>query len=195
MPSRKYVEVVFEVLHQNPEIKLQEFRTSKFISGELKKHGYNVVEGIATTGIIATLDSEVPGPVLGVRADMDALPFVIDGKRVNIHACGHDANSAMVLAMGQHIAEKGISRGKLVTIFQPAEESLKSAYIGLGADLVPGIHRPDMAFDLRALEYGREILKSIVLKRLGEPALCMAVPACSGNLKRKSSPGAKYLTG
>lgn len=131
MPNTKYVEEAFEYLHRNPEIGLQEFRTSEYISGELKKHGYHVVDGVAGTGIIAALGSGVPGPVLGLRADMDALPFVIDGKRVNIHACGHDANSAMVLATARHFGKTGISRGKLVTIFQPAEESLEGASLML----------------------------------------------------------------
>lgn len=58
---------------------------------------------------------------------MDALQFEIDGKKINIHACGHDANSSMVLATAKEIAERGIAKGKIVFIFQPAEEILGGA--------------------------------------------------------------------
>ena len=125
--EKKYVEEVYNYLHSIPETGHNEFKTSKFISEELKKFGYDVVEGIAVTGIIATIDSGVKGPILAVRADMDALEYEIDGKKINIHSCGHDANSSMVLAAAKEVIEKGISRGRAVFIFQPAEEILGGA--------------------------------------------------------------------
>lgn len=77
---------------------------------------------------------------------MDALEYEIDGEKVNIHACGHDANSSMVLAAAREVAEKGISRGKVLFIFQPAEETLegareiaKSGYLDEVEEMV-GIH-------------------------------------------------------
>lgn len=127
MIDEKYVKKVFHYLHSIPEIGCQEFKTSKFVSEELKKFGYHVIEGIAITGVIATMDSQIEGPILAVRADMDALSFKVDGKKVNIHACGHDANTSMVLATAKKIAEKGISKGKIVFVFQPAEETLGGA--------------------------------------------------------------------
>ncbi|SKC83523.1 amidohydrolase [Maledivibacter halophilus] len=163
MTEKKYVEEVFNYLHSIPEIGCNEFKTSKFISGELKKFGYNVMEGFAVTGLVATLDSGVKGPVLAVRADMDALQFELDGEKVNIHACGHDANSSMVLATAREIAEKGINRGKIMFVFQPAEEILggakeiaKSGVLD-EADEIIGIH-----------------LRPIQEAKLGEatPALC-----------------------
>lgn len=125
--EKKYVEEVYNYLHSIPEIGCNEYKTSKFIADELRKFGYDVVEGIACTGIIASIDSQVKGPILAVRADMDALEFEIEGKKVNIHACGHDANSAMVLAAAREVAKAGISKGKIVFIFQPAEEVLGGA--------------------------------------------------------------------
>ncbi len=124
--TTEYVDEVFERLHAMPEVAFQEHETSRFILKELRKFGY-IAAIVAKTGIIATLNSEKPGPVFGVRADMDALPFVVDGEDIAIHACGHDANSSMVLAMAKDIAEKGISRGKLILVFQPAEEVLTGA--------------------------------------------------------------------
>lgn len=127
MVDKKYVEEVFNYLHSIPEIGFNEFKTSEFIGKELKEFGYSVVEGIATTGLVAVLDSQKKGPVLAVRADMDALQFELDGKKINIHACGHDANSSMVLATAKEIAERGINKGEVIFIFQPAEEILGGA--------------------------------------------------------------------
>lgn len=125
--EKKYVEEVYNYLHSIPEIGCNEYKTSKFIADELKKYGYDIVQGIANTGIIASIDSQVKGPILAVRADMDALEFEIEGKITNIHACGHDANSSMVLATAREVAKAGISKGKIVFIFQPAEEILGGA--------------------------------------------------------------------
>ncbi|MBF0279021.1 MAG: amidohydrolase [SAR324 cluster bacterium] len=129
MSDSQYVKEVFHHLHRIPEKQLQEFQTSKFIAQELKKFGFHVEEGVGETGVIGRLDSGKEGTVLGMRADMDSLPFIIDDQPVDIHACGHDAHSAMVLAAAKNVAEKGISRGKAVFIFQPAEETLKGAQL------------------------------------------------------------------
>lgn len=125
--THEYVEQVFHYLHTIPEKKFQEFKTAKFIAEELKKFGFEVEEQIAETGVIARLRSSQEGPVLGVRADMDSLPYLIDGHEVDIHSCGHDAHSSMVLATAKSIAEEGIARGTAVFIFQPAEETLEGA--------------------------------------------------------------------
>ncbi len=124
--SKEYVEKVYEALNKMPETAFKEFKTSEFIIDQLKKLNYKV-KTIPPTGVIASLDSGNPGTVFGVRADIDALPFVIDGKEVNIHACAHDAHAAMVLALAKEIAETGINKGKLVLLFQPAEEELGGA--------------------------------------------------------------------
>ena len=124
--GKEYVEKIYDKLHRIPETAFNEFKTSKYIIKQLKKLDYEI-EIVPETGIIATLDSMNPGTVFGVRADIDALPFSIDGNTVNIHACAHDANAAMVLAMAKEISETGIDKGKLVILFQPAEEDLGGA--------------------------------------------------------------------
>lgn len=141
-----YALKIFERLHAIPETGFKEFETSKLIAEELKSFGIEVHEGVAGTGVIAKISSGVKGPVLAVRADMDALEHEIDGKRVNIHSCGHDANSAMALAAAKAIAAKGIATGKAVFVFQPAEEILGGA-IGISqsghiddVDEIVGIH-------------------------------------------------------
>lgn len=125
MREREYVQEVFRFIHEVPEPGNEEFRTSAYLADELEKYGYTVTRKLAGgTGVLGVLDSGKPGPVLGLRADMDALTYEIDGKIEHRHTCGHDAHSAMVMAAAREIAEKGIRHGKLYIIFQPAEEKL-----------------------------------------------------------------------
>ncbi|GAA0735916.1 amidohydrolase [Clostridium oceanicum] len=144
--EKSYVERAYDYLHTIPEIGFEEFKTSKYIAEQLKSFGFDVVEEVGKTGVVGKLDATEKGPVLAIRADMDALQFEKDGEKYNVHACGHDAHSAMVLATAKNIAEKKIERGNLVVIFQPAEEKLdgsrsviKSGYIDEIEEIV-GIH-------------------------------------------------------
>lgn len=125
--KENYVDCVFNYLHENPEPNLKEYKTSRFLADELAKFGYDVEREVGITGVIGTLEGKKSGPTLGVRADMDALPFDIDGEKKYIHACAHDAHCAIVLSTAKIIAEQGIYRGKLKIIFQPAEETLEGA--------------------------------------------------------------------
>jgi len=125
-------------LHEHPELSNREVRTSKFVAGELKKLGYEVRTGIAKTGVTGTMKFGKPGPKLAIRADMDALPVTEDvdlpfksvakgeysGKTVGVmHACGHDAHTAMTLGVAEAIAKrKNELSGEVMFIFQPAEE-------------------------------------------------------------------------
>lgn len=123
-----YVLQAYDYLHAIPEVGWQERKTSEYVASELKKFGYQVFEKVGgKTGVIGVLDSGVPGPVFALRADMDALEFEGESGPYNVHACGHDAHSAMVLAAAGEMMEKGITRGKLYVIFQPAEEVLGGA--------------------------------------------------------------------
>ena len=107
-----YVRKVYNHLHKMPEISLQEFNTSSFFANEMKKFGFSVIGKTGGTGVIGILDSGNPGPVLALRGDMDAIEFQLDGEKVSIHACGHDANSSMVLACAHDISKKGIEKGR-----------------------------------------------------------------------------------
>lgn len=138
---------IYDYLHANPEYSWKEFKTSEFIKNKLIEAGFEVTANVNdTTGIIAVLKGKEDGPVYAVRADMDALMFNVKGEDKTVHACGHDANSTMALAAALAIAEKGINKGTLKMVFQPAEEVLGGAESmlesGLLADVdeMVGIH-------------------------------------------------------
>jgi len=125
-------------LHQHPELSNHEQRTAKIVADTLKKLGYEVRTGIAHTGVVGVLKGGKPGPKLALRADMDALPVTeqVDlsfaskatgeylGKKVGVmHACGHDAHTAMLLGVATILAQlKPNLPGEVMLIFQPAEE-------------------------------------------------------------------------
>jgi len=125
-------------LHQHPELSNREFRTSKLVADELKKLGYEVRTGIAHTGVVGILKGGKPGPKLAIRADMDALPVTeqvdlpfaskakgeYQGHEVGVmHACGHDAHTAMTLGVAVILAKiRAELPGEVMLIFQPAEE-------------------------------------------------------------------------
>lgn len=146
------VHTYFEELHQMPEIGWQEHKTSAYIIEKLRKMGFDTIHTKVggKTGVIAVLDSHREGPVIGLRADMDALSFNGPEGSFCYHGCGHDAHSAMVLAVAENMIRKGIERGKVYFIFQPAEEaeggSASIAEAGLMDDLeeMVGLHlRPN----------------------------------------------------
>ena len=145
--DKEYVQQIYDKLHIIPEPGYQEYKTSKLISDELEKIGYMVYRDVGgSTGIIAVLDSKQKGHVLGIRADMDALTYEIDGNIEYRHTCGHDAHSSMVLAAAKEIYSIGIRKGKIYFIFQPAEELLSGAETMINSGLlndmteVIGIH-------------------------------------------------------
>ena len=114
----------FNYLHQIPELGFEEYKTSTYIAKHLIAAGYKVTENIhGTTGIMAELDSGYPGPVLALRADMDALGHIIAGQHEARHTCGHDGHSSVILTTAQEVIEQGlVKKGRLKILFQPAEE-------------------------------------------------------------------------
>ena len=119
--------------HACPELGYQEQETSRRVAELLASFGLQVHRGLAGTGVVATLENG-PGPVIGLRADMDALPIAeqsdVDYKSRNpgvMHACGHDGHSAMLLATAAHLAQTRRFRGTVHFVFQPAEENLGGA--------------------------------------------------------------------
>lgn len=111
----------FHNLHKIPEVAMQEFKTAAYIADVLKKAGFQVQTGVGgTTGVVGVLDSGKPGPVLGLRSDMDALGTPESAA----HLCGHDGHMSMLLTAAEEIhAEHLVKKGKLKVIFQPAEET------------------------------------------------------------------------
>lgn len=118
-------------IHQQPELGFEEQVTSDKIASLLKEWGYEVHQGLAKTGVVGTLKVGTGTKVLGLRADMDALPIQensqkpwqskIDGK---FHGCGHDGHTTILLAAAKRLAQTKNFNGTLRVIFQPAEELL-----------------------------------------------------------------------
>jgi amidohydrolase len=158
-------------IHQHPELSNREVRTSKLVADELKKLGYDVRTGIAHTGVVGVLKGGLPGPKLAIRADMDALPVTeqLDlpfaskatgeylGKTVGVmHACGHDAHTAMQLGLATILAKlRPQLHGEVMLIFQPAEEGAPQGEEG-GAPLMvkDGVFadfKPDAVFGMHVV--------------------------------------------
>lgn len=114
----------FNTLHAIPEWGMAELKTSAYLADCLEAAGYVVERHVGgQTGVVGLWDSGVEGPVLGLRADMDALTHVIDGVRCARHTCGHDGHSSMVLTAAEEAKAAGlVKKGKLKILFQPAEE-------------------------------------------------------------------------
>lgn len=115
-------------LHRHPELGFEEHRTSEIIAGLLQDWGWRVHRGLAGTGVVAQMGQGEP--VIGLRADIDALPMeeatglaYASGTPGKMHACGHDGHTAMLLLAARKIAEEGVATGTLTLIFQPAEEN------------------------------------------------------------------------
>ena len=104
----------FNYLHQIPELGFEEHKTSAYIGDALEAAGFQVQRNVGgTTGIVALLDSGKPGPVVALRADMDALGHIIDGRLEARHTCGHDGHSSVVLTAAEEILRRraGEARG------------------------------------------------------------------------------------
>lgn len=124
--------------HENPELSNREFNTAKRVAEHLESLGLDVQTEVAHTGVVAILVGGKPGPVVALRADMDALPVVertpvsfkskvvgeYQGNEVGVmHACGHDTHIAILMGVAQILTEmKGDLEGTVKFIFQPAEE-------------------------------------------------------------------------
>ena len=119
-------------LHQNPELLYDVPRTASTVAAALRAAGVDeVIEGIGRTGVVGVIhgQSNASGSIIGLRADMDALPIIeetqapwastVPGK---MHACGHDGHTTMLLGAAQHLVDSRAFDGTVIVIFQPAEE-------------------------------------------------------------------------
>ena len=119
-------------IHENPELQFDVFRTAGVVEEKLKEFGVDSIEtGVGRTGVVGVIKgkSNNSGKVIGLRADMDALPMQemtgLDHASKTpdkMHACGHDGHTAMLLGAAQYLAETRNFDGTVVVIFQPAEE-------------------------------------------------------------------------
>ena len=138
-------------IHENPELSNREYKTAEYVANHLESLGMEVQTGIAHTGVIGILKGGKPGPVIGIRADMDGLPVKerveipwaskaigeYNGVEVGVmHACGHDTHVAILMGVAEVLSsmQKDI-KGTIKFIFQPAEEGAPAGEEG-GAKLM-----------------------------------------------------------
>src|SRR6185503_19745778 len=136
-------------IYQHPELGNQEVRTSKLVADHLRSLGLEVRTGVAHTGVVGVLKGGKPGPVVALRADMDALPVTDQtglpyasktkwmGQETGVmHACGHDGHVAILMGVAEVLNRmKDRIPGTVKFIFQPAEEGLPNGELG-GARLM-----------------------------------------------------------
>ena len=159
--------------HEHPELGNHEVRTSGIIAKYLQSLGMDVKTGVATTGVVGILKGGKPGPVVALRADMDALPVTertpvpfaskvkttYNGQDVGVmHACGHDSHMAMLMAVARILSSmKSELHGTVKFIFQPAEEGVQAGETGGAEEMVKEgvLENPkvDVIFGLHIFSY------------------------------------------
>ena len=162
-----YLDSLFRYFHAHPELSMQEFNTSDRLARELGSQGYSVTRNIGKTGLVGTLING-EGPVLLIRADMDALPvaektnlaYASTVRQVSLegidmpvmHACGHDMNMTTLVGVARRMAEmKDRWRGTLLLLGQPAEEAMGGARTMVADGLYERVGRPDFALALHVI--------------------------------------------
>jgi len=131
----EYTQFMRRDFHTHPELGFQEVRTAGIVSKELTSLGLEVHAGVGGTGVVALLEGAKPGPVVLVRADMDALPILEETGAPYasqnpgvMHACGHDGHTAVLLTVAKMLnAHRGELVGTVKFMFQPAEEGMGGA--------------------------------------------------------------------
>lgn len=170
--------------HRHPELANREVRTSAKVADHLRALGLEVRTGVAHTGVVALVEGLLPGPTILLRADMDALPVTektevpfrstatgeFRGRSVGVmHACGHDAHTAILMGVAEVLAKlKSRLPGRVMLVFQPAEEGVPEGERG-GAPLMLDeglleIAKPEAAF---ALHVGSMLNSGQVMLRPG----------------------------
>src|SRR3982751_911182 len=151
---------LYRDLHANPELSMQEVRTPAKLAAEMRKLGFDVTEHVGKTGVVAVMKNGA-GPVLLIRADMDALPVkemtglafaskatgtLPDGTETPVmHACGHDTHITTWLATARRLAAmRSQWSGTLVMVLQPGEERVMGAKAMLDDGLYTRFPKPDV---------------------------------------------------
>ncbi|MGO2665472.1 amidohydrolase, partial [Mycetocola reblochoni] len=160
MPQTTGLEDLYKDLHAHPELGFQEHRTAGIVANRMRQLGLSVTEGIGGTGVAAVLENGA-GPVVWLRADMDALPMEektgldyastasavgADGiETPTMHACGHDMHVTWLIgAMERLAAEHTEWSGTVVAIFQPAEETIVGAKAMIDDGLLDPVPQPSI---------------------------------------------------
>jgi len=154
------LEAIYKDIHSHPELSMQENRTAGVAADHLRSAGYEVTTGVGKTGVVGLL-SNGEGPIVMLRADMDALPVLeatglpyaskitaVDsaGKTVPVmHACGHDIHVTWLIGAATLFARSlGAWRGTLLAVFQPAEETAEGSQAMIDDGLFKRFQKPDV---------------------------------------------------
>jgi amidohydrolase len=146
--------------HEHPELGFEEVETARIVAERLRSFGFDDVQtGVGVTGVVGLLHGRRPGKVVALRADMDALPIHEENEAEYrskhdgvMHACGHDAHTAMLLGVARILAGKrGEFAGTIKFLFQPAEEGLGGAKAMVAAGALDN-PRVDAAFGLHVAQ-------------------------------------------
>src|ERR1700730_2268154 len=154
------LEGIYRDIHANPELSMQEHRTSGIAAAWLHEQGYDVKEGVGGTGVVGLLRNG-DGPTVLLRADMDALPikestglaYASDktgtdrfGQATSIaHPCGHDMHVAWLMGVTRILAEnRNLWRGTVMAVFQPGEETAQGARAMIEDGLVKRFPKPEV---------------------------------------------------
>src|SRR5579884_3029741 len=145
------IEELYKDVHRHPELSMQEERTAALAADRLRKAGFEVTTGVGQTGVVGLLENG-DGPTVMLRADMDALPVqeetgldyasTVDGV---MHACGHDMHVAWLAGACALLAShREAWRGRLMAVFQPAEETAAGAQAMIDDGLFDRFAKPDV---------------------------------------------------
>jgi len=162
-----YLDSLFKYFHANPELSLQEFKTSDRLAQELEALGFDMIRNIGKTGLVGTMKNG-NGPMLLIRADMDGLPvqektgleYASNVRQINLesvempvmHACGHDMHMTSLVGVARRLVEmKDQWRGTLLLLGQPAEETLGGAKRMVLDNLYDRVGRPDYALAMHVI--------------------------------------------
>ncbi|SDH61916.1 amidohydrolase [Pseudomonas panipatensis] len=154
------LEGIYTDLHRHPELSMQEFRTAGIAADYLDAHGFDVSRGVGTTGVVGILQNGA-GPVVMLRADMDALPVTEatglpyasqvkakdeDGVEVGVsHVCGHDLHVTWLMGVARLLAENRAAwRGTVLAVFQPGEEVGRGAQGMMDDRMAERFPKPDI---------------------------------------------------
>src|SRR5207245_7530753 len=195
-------------IHQHPELLYDVHRTAAFVADRLREFGCDeVATGLGGTGVVGVIKGRKPAggdiKVIGLRADMDALPIEENTKLAYasktkglMHACGHDGHTAMLLGAARYLAETRNFAGDAVVIFQPAEEGGAGAVAmikdGLmdrfGIEQVYGMHNgPGIPFGSFALRPGPIMA--------GGDAVVITIEGCGGHAAQPPTSSDSVLIG
>ncbi len=163
------VEAIYKDIHQHPELSLQEVRTAGIVAQKLREAGFNVTEHVGKTGVVGLLKNG-EGPIVMMRADMDALPMQENtgvpyastatginkkGETVPVdHSCGHDLHTSWLLGAAKILSEARQNwQGTLMAVFQPAEETAEGSQAMLDDGMIDRFPRPDVILGQHLLQY------------------------------------------